>query len=241
MRCFLMGCGAAMTALVLAGTAFGQATGPGTGPDAPAKRAAAKIEGDAILAKAGAAALFDNLSDQPDQDGAVILQHKGSGLYCLFNPGQAESEVVLFNPNGDDVGCRSVTTFDSRMVYATRTSLSLDQEIAAAVMALKVKYPKAKPYKAAVNPMIARMLTSDKVPASRTERFLVNGQYESVSVAVIDGWAIKYRLSGDAGMAKFLADAGDGIGWLMYVFKADSYHKAATTNSPAPAAGQPAS
>lgn len=241
MRRFLTGCGAALAALALTGTAMAQMTGPGTSPDAPAKRAAAKVEGDAILAKAGATALFDNISDQPDQDGAVVLQHKGSGLYCLFNPGRSESEVVLFNPNGDDVGCHSVTTFDSRTVYATRSSLTLDQEIAMAVAALKVKYPKAKPYKAAVNPMIARMLTSDKVPPSRTERFLVDGRYESVSVAVIDGWAIKYRLSGEAGMAKFLADTGDGIGWLMYVFKADSYHKAATPASPAAPAGQPAS
>lgn len=237
MRRFLTGCGAALAALALASTVLAQAPAP----DAAAKRAAAKAEGDAILAKAGAVALFDNISDQPDQDGAVVLQHKGSGLYCLFNPGRSDSEVVLFNPNGDDVGCRSVTSFDSRMVYATRTSLTLDQEIAAAVMALKVKYPKAKPYKAAVNPMIDKMLTSDKVPPSRTERFLADGNYESVSVAVIDGWAIKYRLSGDAGMAKFLADAGDGVGWLMYVFKADTYHKAMTPGSPATPAGQPAS
>ncbi|WP_029915752.1 hypothetical protein [Caulobacter sp. UNC358MFTsu5.1] len=236
MRRFLTGCGAALAALALTGAASAQTPAPGTSPDAPAKRAAAKAEGDAILAKAGAAALFNNLSDQPDQDGAVILQHKGSGLYCLFNPGRTESEVVLFNPNGDDVGCHSVTSFDSRTVYATRTTLTLDQEIAAAVMALKAKYPKAKPYKATVNPMIAKILASDKIPASRTERFLVGGNYESVSVTVIDGWAIKYRLSGDAGMAKFLADAGDGIGWLFYVLKADTYH-----HPPAPAAGQPAS
>lgn len=237
MRRFLTGCGAALAALALASTALAQAPAP----DAATKRAAAKAEGDAILAKAGAAALFDNLSDQPDQDGAVVLQHKSSGLYCLFNPGRTDSEIVLFNPNGDDVGCNSVTSFDSRTAYATRTTLTLDQEIAAAVAALKVKYPKAKPYKATISPMISKILASDKVPPSRTERFLVDGQYESVSVAVIDGWAIKLRLSGDAEMAKFLADAGDGVGWLMYIFKADSYHKAATQGAPAPAAGQPAS
>jgi hypothetical protein len=237
MRRFLTGCGAALAALALASTALAQ-TPP---PDAAAKRAAAKTEGDAILAKAGAAALFDNISDQPDQDGAVVLQHKGSGLYCLFNPGRSDSEIVLFNPNGDDVGCNSVTSFDSRTAYATRTTLTLDQEIAAAVAALKLKHPNAKPYKATISPMISKILTSDKVPTSRTERFLVDGQYESVSVAVIDGWAIKLRLSGDAGMAKFLAEAGDGVGWLMYIFKADSYHKAAAQGASAPPAGQPAS
>ena len=234
MRRFLTGCGVALAAFTLAGTALAQ-TPP---PDAAAKRAVAKAEGDAILAKANAAALFDNLSDQPDQDGAIVLQHKGSGLYCLFNPGQAGSEIVLFNPNGDDVGCRSVTSFDNRMAYATRTTMTLDQEIEAAVIALKVKYPKAKPYKANVSPMISKMLTSDQVPPSRTERFLIKSQYESVSVTVIDGWAIKLRLSGDADMAKFLSDAGDGIGWLLYVFKADNYHKGGTSAPPVASAGQ---
>jgi hypothetical protein len=237
MRRLLRGCGLALAVLAL--TSAAQAQSPPA--DVAAKRAAAKAEGDTILAKAGAGALFDNLGDQPDQDGAVVLQHKGSGLYCLFNPGRSDSEIVLFNPNGDDVGCNSVTSFDSRTVYATRTTLTVDQEIAAAVAALKVKHPKAKAYKATISPMISKILASDKVPPSRTERFLVDGRYESVSVAVIDGWAIKLRLSGDAQMAKFLADAGDGVGWLMYIFKADSYHKAAASASPAASAGQPAS
>ncbi|EJL37890.1 hypothetical protein PMI01_00428 [Caulobacter sp. AP07] len=204
-----------------------------------AKRAAAKTEGDALLAKAGAAAFFDNLSDSKDETG-VILQHKGSGLYCIFNPGRTDSEVVLFKPDGTDVGCNSVTFADSRTVYATRSSQTLNQALEQSVAALKIKHPKAKPYRGKTSNLVAMMTATGKIPPSRTERFIDGGTYESVSVAVVDGWEIKLRLSGEAANASFLASSGDGMGWLMYLFKAVQYHKAPADTS-SPAAGQPAS
>lgn len=204
-----------------------------------AKQAAAKVEGDTLLAKAGAAAFFDNLSDRQGESG-VILQHKASGLYCIFNPGRADSEVVLFKPDGTDVGCSSATFADSRTVYATKSDLTLDQAMAMSVAALKAKYPKAKPYRGKGSNLVAMITATGKVPPSRTERFIDGATYQSVSVAVVDGWEIKLRMSGDAANAGFLSTQGDGMGWLMYLYKAVQ-HKAAPVTTPAAPAGQPAS
>lgn len=204
-----------------------------TPEQAAARQAAAKAEGDALLAKAGATAFFDNLSDRKDQTG-VILQHKASGLYCIFNPGRADSQVVLFKPDGADVGCSSGTFADSRTVYATKSDQTLDQAMAQAVAALKAKHPKAKPYRGKGSNLVAMMAATGKVPPSRTERFIDGGTYQSVSVAIVDGWEIKFRLSGDAANAGFLASSGDGVGWLMYLYKAVQHRAASAAGQPAP-------
>jgi hypothetical protein len=206
---------------------------------AAAKRAEAKAEGDALLAKVEATAFFDNLSDRPGETG-IILQHRGSGLYCIFNPGRTENAVALFKPDGSDVGCSSRTFADSRTVYATRSALSLDQAFSLSVAAFKLKHPKAKPYRGKGSDLVAMMAASGKIPPSRTERFIDGGTYESVSVAIVDGWELKLRMSGDAGNAQFLASQGDGLGWLMYLFKAVQY-RAAATGAAEPNAGQPGS
>ncbi|PVM84878.1 hypothetical protein [Caulobacter endophyticus] len=189
----------------------------------PEQRAAAKAEGDAMLAKAGAAAFFDNISDREGESG-VTLQHKDSGLLCVFTPGREGNEVILFKPDGTDVGCRIVTFADSRTVYATKSDLTLDQAMGMAVTALKVRHPKAKPYRGKASQIVAMMQASGKLPPSRTERFIDGASYESVSVAAIAGWEIKMRMSGEAANAQFLANAGDGMGWLVYVVKAAQRH-----------------
>ena len=212
---------------------------PPTPEEQAARQAVAKSEGDALLAKAGATEFFNNLSDRKDETG-VILQHKGSGLYCIFNPGRTDSEVVLFKPDGTDVGCNSVTFADSRTVYATKSDQTLNQAMEQAVAAFKIKHPKAKPYRGKGSDLAAMMAATGKIPPSRTERFIDGGTYESVSVGVVDGWEIKLRLSGEASNAAFLASSGDGIGWLMYLFKAVQY-RATPAAAAAPTAGQPAS
>ena len=202
-----------------------------------ASRAAAKAEGDALLAKAGATAFFDNISEDTDQNGGVVLRHKGSGLYCLFQPGHGDTEVILFRPDGEDVGCKSSTNFDFRIVYATRSSQTLDQAMAQSVAALKLKHPKAKPYRGPLSPMgtmaAEAALRADKFPPSRTERFIDGKRYESVSLAVVDGWEIKLRISGDIRYVDSLTTVGDGLGWLMYLGRAGDYLKA---NAAKPAA-----
>jgi hypothetical protein len=189
----------------------------------PAQRAAAKAEGDAMLAKAGAAAFFDNMSDREGESG-ITLQHRDSGLLCVFTPGREGNEVVLFKPDGTDVGCRIMTFADSRTVYATKSDLTLDQAMGLAVAALKIKHPKAKPYRGKASQIVAMMQASGKLPPSRTERFIDGASYESVSVAAVAGWEIKMRMSGDAANAQFLSNAGDGMGWLVYVVKAAQRH-----------------
>ncbi|AYV45110.1 hypothetical protein CFHF_04175 [Caulobacter flavus] len=189
----------------------------------PEQRAAAKAEGDAMLAKAGAAAFFDNLSDREGETG-ITLQHKESGLHCVFTPGREGNEVILFKPDGTDVGCHVVTFADSRTVYATKSDLTLDQAMGMAVAALKAKHPKAKPYRGKSSQLVAMMQASGKIPPSRTERFIDGKTYESVSVAPIAGWEIKLRMSGEASNAEFLSNAGDGMGWLVYVVKAAQRH-----------------
>lgn len=191
--------------------------------ETPEQRAAAKAEGDAMLAKAGAAAFFDNLSDREGETG-VTLQHKESGLHCVFTPGREGNEVILFKPDGTDVGCHVVTFADSRTVYATKSDLTLDQAMGMAVAALKTKHPKAKPYRGKGSDLVAMIQATGKIPPSRTERFIDGKTYESVSVAAISGWEIKLRMSGEASSAQFLSNAGDGVGWLAYVVKAAQRH-----------------
>jgi hypothetical protein len=230
--------GGALLALTLAGSAFAQAPAQAP-PSDVAKRAVAKAQGDAILAQAHAEAFFDNLSEAPDQNGAIVLRHKGSGLTCVFNPGQAGSEVILFRPDGQEVGCHSVNMIDNRTAYAARGALTLDQEVAKSVAELKAEFPDAKPFKGKFPPFLIKSLT--KLPASRTEGFL-GATYESVSVTVIDGWVLKLRISGNAGAAGVLADNGDIIAWLPYLALADSYHRASPRRAkPSAQAGQPGS
>ncbi len=203
----------------------------------PEQRAAAKAEGDAMLAKAGAVAFFDNLSDRAGEDG-ITLQHKDSGLHCVFTPGREGNEVILFKPDGTDVGCHIVTFADSRTVYATKSDLTLDQAMGMAVAALKAKHPKAKPYRGKGSDLVAMIQASGKIPPSRTERFIDGKSYESVSVTSINGWEIKLRMTGEASSAQFLANAGDGIGWLAYVVKAAQRHGLGPLAAPAaPATG----
>lgn len=199
------------------------AAAPASAEQTAEQRAAAKAEGDAMLAKAGAQAFFDNLSDREGESG-ITLQHRDSGLFCVFTPGREGNEVILFKPDGTDVGCRIATFADTRTVYATKSELTLEQAMGMAVAALKVRHPKAKPYRGKASQIVAMMEASGKLPPSRTERFVDGASYESVSVASIAGWEIKMRMSGEAANAQFLANAGDGMGWLVYVVKAAQRH-----------------
>src|ERR1700744_503438 len=104
--------------LLVAALAAGPALAQVAAPSVP--RGEAKAEGDALLAQAGAADLFDNVTSDGAQD--IKIRHKASGLICEFNPGVPSNRLVVFDSaqRGDDIACSTGGEAGERTLYAVR-------------------------------------------------------------------------------------------------------------------------
>jgi hypothetical protein len=157
----------------------------------------ARAEGDALLAAAGAADLFDNLTG-PDAMG-VRLKHKASGLICEFNAGQAANKVIVFEgaPRGDAVACATGGQAGERTLYATRApGRTLDDAFAHDLAEVKRGHPGAETYSltddAAQSPILG-LLNTPPMPKNRTARFIAEHNFTSVSSAVVGDWSLEFR------------------------------------------------
>lgn len=159
---------------------------------------AAKAEGDALLAQAGAQDLFDNITG-PDA-ASVKLLHKASGLICVFNPGQAANRVILLDgaPRGDEIACSTAGAVGERTLYASRApGRALADAFARDVAGVKKGHPGAEDYalpQGTDSPFLA-MLNIPPMPPSRTARFIADHQFTSVSSAMVGDWALEYRFT----------------------------------------------
>jgi hypothetical protein len=189
-------------------------TDPKAAPkEAAPKEAGAREEGDALLASAAAADLFENLSRA---DTPIVLRHKASGLVCIFKPHDRANRLVLFEARapGDDVGCTaSGPPGGVSSWYARRNSggETLDQALDRYVQDFQLMSTYAKPFplpaEVAESPLL-KNLASPKLPASRTARFLVEGlEYTSVTVVLVKDWVVVLRAS--TRPSQSYASAGD--------------------------------
>jgi hypothetical protein len=157
----------------------------------------ARAEGEALLARAGASALFDNITSDEAQD--IKLKHKASGLVCAFNPGSPSNKVVVFDrQRGDDIACSTGGAVGERTLYASHTpGRTLADAFAHDLAEVKRSHPGAVDYvlPPGVDSPILQMLDIPPMPASRTARFIVDHTFTSVSSAVVKDWSLEFRFT----------------------------------------------
>ena len=182
----------AAACVCLATPALAQVQVPSTPPGE------ARAEGDALIAQAGAADLFDNLTGQNAAD--IKLLHKASGLICAFNPGQPANRVVVFDTavRGDEIACSTAGAVGERTLYASRApGRTLADAFARDLAQVKKSHPGAQDYalpQGTDSPFLA-MLNIPPMPASKTARFIADHQFTSVSSAMVGDWALEFRFT----------------------------------------------
>lgn len=181
-----------MAAALAAAPALAQVTTPSAPPGE------ARAEGDALLAQAGAADLFDNITADGGQD--IKLKHKASGLVCEFNLGAASNRVVVFEgaPRGDDFACSTGGAAGERTLYASHTpGRTLADAFAHDLAEVKKSHPDAVDYALppGTDSPILQMLDIPPMPPSKTARFIVDHQFTSVSSAVVKDWSLEFRFT----------------------------------------------
>jgi hypothetical protein len=184
--------GVIMTAALAAAPALAQVASPSV------PRGEAKAEGDALLAQAGAADLFDNVTGDDAQD--IKLKHRASGLVCEFNPGWASNRVVVFDSaqRGDDIACSTGGAVGERTLYASRTpGRTLSDAFAHDLAEVKKSHPGAVDYALppGTDSPILQMLDIPPMPPSKTARLIVDHTFTSVSSAVVKGWSLEFRFT----------------------------------------------
>jgi len=182
----------AIAAALAATSALAQVAAPSV------PRGEAKAEGDALLAQAGAADLFDNLTSDEAQD--IRLKHKASGLVCEFNAGAASNRVVVFDSGqrGDNVACATGGAVGERTLYASRTpGRTLADAFAHDLAEVKKSHPGAVDYAfpPGTDSPILQMLDIPPMPPNKTARFIVDHQFTSVSSAVVKDWSLEFRFT----------------------------------------------
>ncbi|RZJ31833.1 MAG: hypothetical protein EON85_02730 [Brevundimonas sp.] len=117
-------------------------------PATPEQVAAARTEADRIIAAAGAADLFTNITGNANP----MVRHRGSGLICIFRNVPEIDRITIYpgGQRGDDVGCNTVDPANGAetTVYATRYVPLPSEEavLADAVRAIKQRFPSARAY-----------------------------------------------------------------------------------------------
>ena len=158
----------------------------------------AKAEGDLLLAQAGAADLFINLTGADAQD--IQLKHRASGLICVFNPGAASNRLVLFDApvKGDDFACATDGAAGERTLYASHApGRTLAEAFDHDVAAVRTSYKDIRPYvlPPGTDSPILQMLDIPPMPPSKTARFIADHQFTSVSSAVVKDWSLEFRFT----------------------------------------------
>lgn len=149
-----------------------------------------------LIAQSNATGVFDAVPT--DQD--IAVRHARSGLLCRLDPSRA-SRLIVFPQaaRGEDVACESSANGHTVTLYATRYSFdaTLDQLISGAESAVRRHMPDAQPLSQTI------AITSDTLPAHRSAQFVATNAagartYVRISVALINGWAIKLRYAAPA-------------------------------------------
>lgn len=160
-----------------------------------------RVEADSILQVENATDLFDNVTD-----GEVPqVRHRASGLICTFTSASPQNHILIYasGPRGDDVSCGteeqgfSITTYATRHDGATSVQALVDD----AVEAIRGRFPDARPYEGEGVSLSMTPSEGGRAPPERLTARLqidVGGRpsLTRVSIAIVDGWVIKQRLTG---------------------------------------------
>ena len=173
------------------------------GPPTAAQIASARTEADALLRSQNAADIFANVTG----GGVPELRHTRSGLVCGFASGSPLNRILVYpsGPRGDDVSCGTEELAFSFTTYATRNSSgsTLEQEIQGAVVAIRARWPDARPYEGPGMSMELQPRDGEParpLPQRATARLVVGSgaraQLTRVSVTLLNGWIVKQRMTG---------------------------------------------
>lgn len=162
------------------------------------KAALVKAEGDALIASAGANALFANET----RDGAILIRHKPSNFQCLFNPG-VRNVLAVTDRAASSIGCDgpSMMFHVSYAIERAKPEETLESAFENAVGTVKARWPDAMNVK--VEPDSGQELLNQiaaKTPPSETSWFLAKEDsgwaFSRVSVSKVGDWIVTMRASG---------------------------------------------
>lgn len=167
---------------------------------------AVESETERLIREAGAESLFVSES----QGSLLGARHTKSGLLCTFSPGDRANRILVFDkaeprlPRGDDVGCTTRVNGVYQSLYAARLGDrgGVDGALKSAVDGLITASPGAQVYQGDHAENAEVDVDGRRLPLAehRTARFVIEHEgrklFTRVSVAVVDGWDIKQRVSG---------------------------------------------
>lgn len=161
-----------------------------------AEVAAARAEGDRLIAEADAGAWFVNIGGNRE---AWVL-HRASGLICRFEVGQNLNRIMVFETDyaapGDDVGCNMPRAGVDLTMYATRYSEPTmpEQAVRDAVAGIQERYPHWETFE---GEDLTASPTGVQTYAARLIVTLDDGRrfYTHALTGEVGGWMFKQRLS----------------------------------------------
>lgn len=172
----------------------------------PEQIAAATAEADRLIANAKAQAYFVNAT----KDGLPRVRHIASGMECVFDPGRAENQIVVYASSaapGDDVSCQTSTVYADGgwvidTIYASRypKPLTLDQQMTGMVQALKDRVSNPQP-----STIVSANLSS--APPHSAARFQTSHGgseqfFERAAAGVVGDWDISQRITAPLAQAQ---------------------------------------
>jgi len=157
-------------------------------------------EAQALIDGTGAPEFFENQSSESE----MKVLHTASGLVCIFEPGRAQTSLMVFPSGlerGDDVGCNIDMGPMQITFYATRYGPGYSARDSAqdAANAIGNRWPDAQAYE---GPVVS-MEMPEGISESALGAFLITDsgrvQYTQVATAKVGEWIFKQRMSGGAG------------------------------------------
>lgn len=169
----------------------------------------ARAAADAELAKAEAADLFDNITE----DDHPAVRHKASGMVCTAADDRVMPiQVYAGSPRGDDVSCGSRTEDITTTTYATRYAdgLTAQDALDGSIAAIRQIFQDVTPYSGD-----AVSTTRAGLPVPLTARFVARfkGQpvFTRTSTVAVGDWIIAQRVTAPidkAMLADLVAELG---------------------------------
>jgi hypothetical protein len=166
---------------------------------------AARAEGDSILRKAHAEALFVN-ETHANSLGLIQLRHRPSGFLCTFHAGAPQNRIVVFRSLtvGNDVGCITAERAWQQTLFLFRTPEKSNAELLAdAEREVRADDPTVQPHTPLREALELPPMFGFTPPAhlASSQASATQGFYNVLGK--IDDWAVEYRFSGAPDVADF--------------------------------------
>jgi hypothetical protein len=169
-------------------------------PATPQQIASARAKADAIIQRAEAVGIFENIT----ADATPTVRHRLSGMTCAFS-GDDHDYIRIFPmstsaiPRGEDVGCGMRMAGSEHSIYATRypDGHSARDDLNAAIAALRQRLPDAQPHSGPI-PVASRQGGPEVLMAAYDIKIEDTPKLTLILVAKSEDWNFKHRATGPA-------------------------------------------